>query len=211
MREVDVGKLQLLFVDVLPDVELGPVREREDPEVLTRSMPGVVQVPQFRSLRTGVPLAELVAKREDPFFGPRLLLVSAAAPEDRVIAVLFKHPEQSEGLEPVACGAGHRLLDDRPAVDVLLHRADHEPDLELAHLLIAVLDDLGEIVPRVHMHDRERHALGPAGLGGQMEQDSGVLASREQERGPLEFSDHLTNDVNRLGRERVKVGETVSH
>ena len=103
------------------------------------------------------------------------------------------------------------MLDDRAAVDVLLHRADHEPDFELGHLLIAVLEDLGEIVPGIDVHDRERDALGPARLRGQVEQDSRVLASGEQERRTLEFSDHLTDDVDRFGRERVEVGETVSH
>jgi len=103
------------------------------------------------------------------------------------------------------------LLDDRAAVDVLLYRADDEPNLELVHLLIAVLEDLGEVVPGIDVHDREREALRPAGLGGQMEQHCGVLAAGEQERRPLEFGDHFTNDVDRLRRERVKVGETVGH
>jgi hypothetical protein len=44
-----------------------------------------------------------------------------------------------------------------------------------------------------------------------MEQDGRVLAPGEQERRTLEFGDHLTNDVNRFRRERVEVGETVSH
>jgi hypothetical protein len=44
-----------------------------------------------------------------------------------------------------------------------------------------------------------------------MEQDSRVLAPGEQERRPLELGDHLTDDVNGLRRERVEVGETVSH
>ena len=128
--EVDRGELELLLLDVLPDVELGPVREREDPEVLARPVPGVVEVPQLGSLRARVPLAELVAQREHPLLGPRLLLVAPAAPEHGVVAVLLENPQQGEGLQPVARRAGHGLLDDRAAVDVLLHRADDEPDVE---------------------------------------------------------------------------------
>jgi len=78
---------------------------------------------------------------------------------------------------------GYRLLDDRAAVDVLLYRADHEPDLELGHLLIAVLEDLGEIVPGIDVHDRERDALGPARLRGQVEQDAESLPPENRSAG----------------------------
>src|SRR3954452_686661 len=65
VREVDRRQLDLLVGEVLPDVELGPVAEREDPDVLALVVPAVGEVPELRPLVLGVPLPELVAERVD--------------------------------------------------------------------------------------------------------------------------------------------------
>ena len=88
--------------DVLPDVELGPVRQREHPDVLALAVPAVVEAPQLGPLVLRVPLAELVAEREDPLLGPGLLLVAAGAAEHGVEPVLLDGVEQRRGLEAVA-------------------------------------------------------------------------------------------------------------
>src|SRR4029453_16136452 len=66
VREVDRRQLELLARDVLPDVELGPVRDREDADVLAFADARVVEVPQLGPLHARVPLAEVVAEGEDP-------------------------------------------------------------------------------------------------------------------------------------------------
>ena len=147
----------------------------------------------------------------DALFGPRLFLVTPPPAEDGVVAAFLEHPQQGEGLEPVAGRARDGLLDDGASVDVLLHRADNEPDGELFHLTVAVVENLGKVVPGVDVHDRERDALGRARLRGQVEKDSGVLSPGEEKCGTLEFGDHLADYVDRLGREGVEVRETVSH
>src|SRR5882757_5195576 len=95
---VDRRQLDLLGADVGPDVELGPVGQRERPDVLALVVPAVVQVPQFGPLHLGVPLAELVAEAEHPFLGPRLLLVAARTSERGVELVLPDGTQQREGL-----------------------------------------------------------------------------------------------------------------
>src|SRR5699024_5091824 len=78
---VDRWGLDLLSADVVPDVQLGPVLQREDPHVLTLGDLAVVQTPQLRSLVLRVPLAEVVTVGVDALLGASLLLVPAAAPE----------------------------------------------------------------------------------------------------------------------------------
>ncbi len=107
---VDRRDLDLLLGDVLPDVELGPVRDREHPHVLALAMPAVEDVPQLGPLVLRVPLAVLVAEREDPLLGPGLLLVSPAAAEHRVEAALRDAPQQGDGLQPVAARLRPGLL-----------------------------------------------------------------------------------------------------
>src|SRR6266700_1389862 len=74
VREVDGWDLEFFPVDVVPDVEFGPVRQREDPDVLAPVDPGVVQAPQLGPLVLRVPLSELVAEGEHPLLRPGLLL-----------------------------------------------------------------------------------------------------------------------------------------
>src|SRR5436305_5481555 len=77
VREVDGGDLELLLVDVLPHVQLRPVRQREHTHVLALADAAVVEVPQLGALVLGVPLPELVAEGEHALLRARALLVPA--------------------------------------------------------------------------------------------------------------------------------------
>src|SRR3954469_21125042 len=65
VREVDHRQLEPLARDVLPHVELGPVRDREHTDVLALPDPRVVEIPELGALRARVPLTEVVAEAED--------------------------------------------------------------------------------------------------------------------------------------------------
>src|SRR3989338_9951877 len=77
MRVIDFRDIQLLAGDVLPDIHLRPVADREYADVLAGVDARVVDVPQLGALVLRVPLAELVTEREDAFLGARLFLVAA--------------------------------------------------------------------------------------------------------------------------------------
>src|SRR4029078_5457786 len=79
VREVDRRQLELLARDVLPDVELGPVRNREGADVLGLADARVGQGPELGSLRARVPLTEFVAEGEDPLLRATALLVAPGA------------------------------------------------------------------------------------------------------------------------------------
>ena len=108
---VDVRDGDALLGDVLPDVELGPVADREHADVLALAVPAVVEAPQLRALVLRVPLAELVAEAEDALLGPRLLLVAAGAAEHGVEAVLLDGVQQRDRLQAVAARERAGLLD----------------------------------------------------------------------------------------------------
>src|SRR3954469_23289551 len=207
--EVDRRDLEALLGDVLPDVELGPVAEREDADVLALADAPVVDAPQLRALAARVPLAEVVAEAEDPLLRAGALLVAARPAERGVEAVLLDGVEQRRRLQPVARRARAGLLDDAPAVDRLLHRGDDQPLAERGDAAVAELDDLGEVVARVHVHERERERRRAERLRGQAQQDDRVLAAAEQQHGLGQLGRDLAHDVDRLGFEDVQVGQLV--
>src|SRR6266540_2790511 len=159
VRVVDRRQLDGVGGDVLPDVELRPVRQREDAEMLAGAMAAVVQAPQLGPLVLRVPLPELVAVREHALLGASLLLVAATAAEHGVEAVLGDRLEQDRGLEPVARRA-RAVLDDPSGGDRIGNRGDDEPDSQLGDPAVAEVERLGEVVPRVDVHDRERDRSG---------------------------------------------------
>ena len=106
---------------------------------------------------------------------------------------------------------GPGLLDHPAGVDRLLHRRHHQAGTGTVHGAVAELDDLGEVVPGVDVHDRERQLARPERLGRQVQHDDRVLAAREQQHGPLELGRDLTDDVDRLGLEGPEVGQLVVH
>src|SRR3954469_21305301 len=112
VSEVDRRDLEALLLDVLPDVELGPVREREDADVLALADAPVVDAPQLGPLAARVPRAEVVAEAEDALLRAGALLVAARPAERGVEAVLLDRVEQRRRLQPVARRARAGLLDD---------------------------------------------------------------------------------------------------
>ena len=120
---VDRRQLDLLGADVGPDVELGPVGQREHPDVLALVVAAVVQVPQLGPLGLRIPLAELVAEAEHPLLGAGLLLVAPGTAERGVELVLPDRAQQRDRLHRVARRDG---LDHAAGVDVVLHLGDHQ-------------------------------------------------------------------------------------
>src|SRR5207302_5160654 len=67
--EVERHDWDVFEIDVLPDIQLCPVRQRKDTDALALMNLGVENVPQFGSLILWVPAVELVAEREDALLG----------------------------------------------------------------------------------------------------------------------------------------------
>ena len=124
-----------------------------------RRTPPVVEHPGLRALRPGLPLAELVAERQDAFLGPRPLLVASRAAERRIETMVLERVQQRDGLQPVARRA-RGLLPDPASVDRLLHGGDDQLMATLREAPVAELDDLDKVVTGVDVQDRERKGKG---------------------------------------------------
>src|SRR5687767_10551627 len=118
--EVQLWKGDFFSRDVLPDVELGPVRKREDPKVFARVSAPVIEVPQLRALILRVPLAERVAMRKDALLGPGFLLVAPRPTERHVNAKFPDGVEKRDGLQRVPAGGRARFLLNPPLIDGVL-------------------------------------------------------------------------------------------
>ena len=202
--EVDRRQIHLLALDVLPDVEFGPVREGEGAHVLAGIHLALVELPEFGALLARVPLAERVAEAQDALLGARLVLVAARAAEGGVEVVVGDGVEQGHRLEAVArterAGVGDLALVDR-VLDVG-HDQSRAGGLDGA---VAELEDLGEVLSGVDVHDGKGKLLGREGLGRQVQQDGRVLAAGEEQDGAFALGHDLAQDENGVGLEQVEM------
>src|SRR4030095_17219322 len=76
-REVERHDRNVLALDVAPDVERGPVRQREDADALAGIEAAVIEMPQLGPLAARIPAMGGAAQGEDPLLGARRLLVAA--------------------------------------------------------------------------------------------------------------------------------------
>ena len=67
---------------------------------------------------------------------------------------------------------------------------------ELVDPAVAEVEDLGEVVPGVDVHHRERDARRARTPSRQAQHHDGVLAAGEQQHGPLELGGDLADDVD---------------
>ncbi len=169
--------------------------------------PGVVQIPQLRALVLRVPAMLVVAEREHPLLGPRLLLVAARAADRRVELALVQRLLQALGLHHVgvhggAVGERADVLGDAVGVDV--HAQFHSA---LGGAAVAERDHLAKLPARIHMQQRDRRRRRRERLQQQMQQHRTVLADRIQQHRIAELGGHLAQDVDALGLEPVEVGQ----
>src|SRR5690606_17709304 len=72
--EVERDDRDIFARDILPDVEFGPVRDREDADALALRLARVVEVPELGTLLLRVPSVARSAEGEDAFLRAALFL-----------------------------------------------------------------------------------------------------------------------------------------
>src|SRR5580700_7782831 len=88
LREIQRYHRDGLELDVLPHIELGPVRQRKHPHRLARAQPRIIEPPQFRALTPRVPDMAGTAERKDSLLRPALLLVAPRPAQGGIKTVL---------------------------------------------------------------------------------------------------------------------------
>ena len=195
----------MLALDVLPDVELGPVGNREHAEMFAGCQTGVEQRPEFGALVLGLPLTERIAVREYAFFRTCLFLVTACAADECVEAEFLDRFEQRHRLVRVA-----RLARMRQAHGAARHRvfdaAHDEFGTQFLCAQITEVGHFGEVVAGVDHQQRVRNASRAESLLGALQQHQRILAAGEQEGGALERASDFAQDEDRFFFERVELG-----
>ncbi len=82
--EIERHDRYILGLDVAPDIDFGPVRQRKDPDALALADLAVIDVPEFRALIARIPAMVRRAEGIDAFLGARGLFVAARATESGV-------------------------------------------------------------------------------------------------------------------------------
>ena len=197
-------------VNVLPNVKLGPVRQRKDTDAFAFVDFAVVEVPQFGALVLGIPGVVLVAEGVDAFFGTRLFFVATGTTERCVKFVFVERLFQRVGFHNVGVDVatvrvGADALFDAFFVDV----DDQFPAQLFADEIFAERDHLLELPSRVDVHQREGRLGRVEGFFGEANHHRRVFADRVEHDRVVELGGDFADDVDALGFELLKVREIV--
>ena len=209
-RKVERDDRDFFEVDVLPNVELGPVRDRKDADALALADLAVVDVPQLGALVFGVPSMVFVAEGVDTFFGTRLFFVATGTAERGVELVLVERLLERVGLHDVSVditAVGERA-------DALLHAFfvdvdDQIPAKLVTNEILAERDHLLELPGRVDVHQRERRLGGVESLFGQPDHYGRIFADRVEHDRVVELGSNFADDMDALGFELLEVRKIV--
>ena len=209
--EVQRHDRDLLEIDVLPDVQFGPVGEREHTDRLALLHLAVVEVPQFRTLVLRIPAVLAVTEGVDTLLGPGLLFVATGTTEGGIEAVLVQCLLEPFGLHDVGV-LGTAI---REGVHVLRHTLGVDVGDQLkAHLL----DHLGakavhllELPARVDMQHRERQLAREKGLARQVQHYGRIFADGIQHHRVAELCSDLTNDMDAFRLQLFQMRQFVDH
>ena len=194
-------------MDVLPDVQLGPVRQRESPDAFGLGFAGVVKLPQLGPLVFRIPAVVGRAEREDPLFRAALFFIPACAAKGHVEIILGQRLFQTIGFPHVGVQAA---VIER--VDALFHRfgilINDQIHPGILRRLFAQRIHVAELPRRIDMQQRKRRRRRVKRLLGQMQHRGAVLANRIQHHRVLGIRHNLAHDVNALRLKTLQVSQT---
>src|SRR5580693_2392168 len=178
LREIERDHGDALLMEVDPNVELGPVRERKHADALAFPFAPVVKAPRLGPLPFRIPAVLGIPKRKHPLLGARALFIAPGAAERYVEPILVERLTQGLCLHDVGVQFG-AVTDraDAPRQALLIGMHD-EPKSKLVDTTIAERDHLAEFPGRIDMQQRERQLRRIERLECQMQEDGGVLADR---------------------------------
>ena len=195
----------VLDVDVLPHVDFGPVREREDADAFARPQPSVQQVPELGPLVLRIPLALRVAQRR------RCAPWRASAPRRA------ERRRRRRRSCPASSASSSDLVFSSPQQRCVPTRKGCVPSAIASSLVwtisrapiwprtVAELDHLAELVGRVDVQQRERNRTRMERLLRQAQQDGRVLADGVEHHRAFELGDDLADDVDAFRFERPQM------
>src|SRR5215469_16694061 len=181
MRIVNARHIEPLSGDVAPHVQLRPVADGENADVLARPNPRVVEIPKLRTLILRIPLTKLIAEGKDSLLRPGLLLVPARAADTGVKPKLLDGIKKCHRLMDIAAFIG-RLEHNSSLSDRILHGAYDEALAQLRCPVVAECDDYGKVVARIDVQQRKWKARWSERFFGQAQKHDGILAAGKQQR-----------------------------
>ena len=210
VREVDRRDLQLLPVDVVPDVQLGPVGQREHPDVLAAAGSGCCRCSTARGAGSWGPTGRTRrgTRTPAPWPGPsprpggrrrtpRRTGCSAIASSSVVVCSRLRLAQR-----PVSSTTRPASIES--CTDATTSRTPSSATRRSRKSITSA-----KLCPVSTCMTGNGIFAGAERPLGQREHDDRVLAAGEQQHRPLELGRHLAHDVDGLGLEHVELGQQV--
>jgi len=158
-------------MDVLPDIELGPVGDGEDADAFVGFDVGVVEVPELGALSLWVPAMTGGAEGEDPLLGTAFFFVTAGAAKDCIKAMFVERLLERLGLHDISvvvAAVGKRIDTGGQPVEIGMDKQLHAA---FGNHPVAVNIHFLKLPAGIDMKERKRGWRRIKGLARKMEHD----------------------------------------
>src|ERR1700730_5349753 len=156
LREIERDHGDALLMEVDPNVELGPVRERKHADALAFPFAPVVKAPRLGPLPFRIPAVLGIPKRKHALLGARALFIAPGTAERYVELILVERLTQGLCLHDVGVQLAAVADPADAAGQGSLIGMEDEPKAKLAYMTSAERDHLAEFPGRNDMQQRER-------------------------------------------------------
>ena len=153
-----------LHVNVKPDIELGPIRERKNANAFALVDAGVKDIPKLWPLVFGVPLPLAVPEGVNTLFGPRFLLVPPGPTERRIKPAVCQGIQQGLGFEQSAAFLRSQSEWISALIERLAVLVDDQFRPDLPGIGVTERYHFGELIAGVDVQQREGNLPWEKGL-----------------------------------------------
>ena len=119
IRKIEWHDWNLLEVNILPNIQLGPIAKREYPKLLSNMLFPVKQIPKLWTLVFWIPLSKFITVREKPLLCPGLFLIPSATPQGCIKFKFLNGIQQGTGLKHVSACIYTGFFNYLPLIDCI--------------------------------------------------------------------------------------------
>jgi len=198
-------------VDVLPDIQLGPVRQREHANRFAFVDVAVVDVPQLGPLIFRVPAVLAVTEGIHALFGTGFFFIATRTTKGGIKTVFVQSLLQALGLHDIGmlgAAVGERV---NPLCHAVRVDVSDQVQAQLGDHLVAKAVHLLEFPLGIDMHHRKRQLAREKRLASKVQHHGGIFTDRVQHHRVIELGGHLADDVDAFRLQLFQVRQFVDH
>src|SRR5688572_26587615 len=198
MRKIDRWQGNIFFTDIIPDIQLCPVADREHSYIFTFMDTSIISIPKLRSLKLWIPLTKFITNGKNPFFCSCFFFIAAGTTNTSIKLEFFNSIKQRMCLQPVTAGKFSFWLSKVLLFDRIFYFTNNQIRIYFFCQFITKSKCFRKIVTGVNMYQGERYFPRRKCFFSQMHQRNRIFSTTEKQSRFFKLCHYFTENINTL-------------